>query len=121
MDFLGEPVSLRYKGSSYHQSGCGSLCSLLVAFVILIYLANSIATVVFSAPGIVSQATYQRSDANVDDNRYFSVQMPEFRPFQDGFAIAVGFQPLKSYGKAPSFATASPMLGNLTFTYVQTD
>jgi len=68
MDFLGEPVSLRYKGSSKTQSTCGSVCSLLVVLIILAYLANSVTMVVFGAPGIISQSTLLRSQDQPDQS-----------------------------------------------------
>jgi len=103
-DFLGEPVALKYKGSTTVQSSCGSFCSLLIVSLIVLYLGNAVTIVARETPGIMSQTTRLRSnmtnDAGLKDD-LFEVQMPAFKPFESGFGFAIGFQSLKSYGLDP--------------------
>ena len=94
IDFLGDPVSFRYKGSTSVQSSCGSLCSLVIVLLIILYLGNAVTMVVMGTPSIVSQTNRIRSnmtdEAGLRDD-LFEVQMPAFKPFESGFRLAVGF------------------------------
>ena len=40
-DFLGEPVTFKYKGSSDYGSSLGSICSFIVLLVMMAYLVNA--------------------------------------------------------------------------------
>lgn len=63
MDFLGEPVSLKYKGKNNVESTFGSFCSFMIVLLVIIYLGNSITMCILGSPGVISQTKHLRSDS----------------------------------------------------------
>ena len=97
MDFLGEPVSLKYKGKNSVDSTFGGFCSFLIVILVILWMGNAVTMCALTVPGVIAQTKHLRSD-DVDDkgspDQLLEVHMPEFKPFQMGFNFAIGFQGL---------------------------
>jgi hypothetical protein len=79
MDFLAEPVSLKYKGRNNVESTFGAFCSFLIVILVILWLGNAVTMCALTAPGVIAQTKHLRPDdvdAKGSPDQLLEVQMP---------------------------------------------
>ena len=80
MDMYGQPIQLTFEGDNQYKTTPGSIVSIVVILVCLVYAAQRAIILVMRQQPIITTSTLQIDDIN---DQYYN-------PFLDGFQIAFG-------------------------------